>query len=130
MLPTRRALVRSTGLLVLGLALSACAAGDPVDDVLTAPLFLPPGGTLDGLHLVVPRGRALAFVAQPMGRGETLKLRIRLTSDDAAVADVAPTVEMNQFVALGRSVGEARLSIVDEAGRDAPITLSVEVVEP
>lgn len=116
--------------LVLGVALSGCGAGAPVDDVLTAPLYVPPGGALDGLRVVVPEGRALAFVAQPMGRGETLKLEIRLESDAQTIAEVERTVEMNQFVALGRSAGRARLSIVDEAGRESDVTLSVEVVAP
>lgn len=116
--------------LVLGLALSACGPGAPVDDVLTAPLYVPPGGALDGLSLVVPHGRALAFVAQPMGQGETLKLEIRLDSDTESVTTVEKTVEMNQFVALGRSPGSARLSIVDEAGRASDVELVVEVVGP
>jgi hypothetical protein len=123
-------LPRSLAAALLGLSLSGCGPGDPVDDVLTAPLYVPPGGVLDGLRIVVPYGRALAFVAQPMGRGETLKLRIRLSSDAQAVAEVEETVEMNQFVALGRGVGHATVSIVDEAGRRAETTFDVEVVEP
>ena len=124
---TERVRRLSAGALVV---LAAGCAEDPVDDVLTAPLFVPPKGAVQGLALVVPRGRALAFVGQPMGRGETLKTQIRLESADAAVAAVEPTIEMNQFVVMGLSVGTTTLRVKDESGADATPTLRVEVVSP
>lgn len=114
----------------LTLGVAACGAGAPVDDVQTRSLYLPPGGAIDELHITVPEGRALAFVAQPMGEGETLKLRIQWLSNAPSIAEVEQTVEMNQFVALGRSVGSATFSLEDEAGRRAEPTLRVDVVAP
>jgi hypothetical protein len=115
-------------------ALAALAAGcseGPVDDLQTAALFVPPNGSLQGLQIVVPRGRALAFVAQPLGEeGETLKTRIRLESADGSVAVAEPTIEMNQFVVLGLNVGTTTLRVTDESGGDATPTLRVEVVSP
>lgn len=112
------------------LSLAAACGSDPVDDLLTRSLFVPEGGTLDGTRVVVPRGRALAFVAQPMGYGETLKLKIHLESRDRAIAGVEPTVEMNQFVVYGRALGATELEVTDENGRRAEATLRVEVVAP
>lgn len=117
-------------LLVISLAAAACGPGVEVDGVETRSLYLPAGGSIDDLHLTVPMGRALAFVAQPMGQGETLKLRIAWLSNAPDIAEVEQTVEMNQFVALGRSLGTATFSLEDEAGRRAEPTLRVDVVAP
>ncbi|XXT23450.1 hypothetical protein WME94_18100 [Sorangium sp. So ce429] len=101
-----------------------------MDGLVTAPLFVPPKGAVRDLSLVVPRGRALAFVAQPMGNGETLKTRIDVESDDAAIAVVERTTEMNQFVVVGRQPGRTTLRVRDERGDTVPSALLVEVVSP
>jgi len=114
-------------------ALAVLAAGcseGPVDDIQTASLFVPPNGSLEGLEIVVPRGRALAFIAQPLGEGETLRTRIQLESADGTVAVAEPTIEMNQFVVLGLNVGTTTLRVKDESGQEATPTLSVQVVSP
>src|ERR1043165_4825645 len=108
----------------------ACGDSGPVDDVVTAPLFMPPKSILQDQQITLPRGRALAFVAQPMGRGETLKLRIVLASEDPKIADVEKTVEMNQFVVVGVNVGKTRLTVAEEGGQPSSPTFDVEVVEP
>lgn len=108
---------------------AACAEG-PVDDVQTASLFVPPSGSLDGLSLVVPKGRVLALVAQPLGNGETLKKRISLESADETVAVAEPTIKMNQFVVIGRDLGTTTLRVKDVDGTTAPPEFRVEVVSP
>ena len=113
------------------LALVAVGCSDPpVDDIITRSLFTPPAGSVDDEDLVVPVGRALAFVAQPMNDGETLKVRIELASQNNTVADVQPTVELNQFVALGLAPGATELTVTDEVGRTAEPRLRVVVVQP
>ena len=115
---------------VLALVASGCDSGGPIDDVLTAPLFVPPKGDLQDQSIVVPMGRALAFVAQPMSAEETLKRRIRLESTDTSIAGVEKTVEMNQFVVFGAKVGTTELEVHDDDGRVAPPRFKVEVIEP
>ena len=117
-------------LLPITLLLGACHPAVDVDDVITGPLFVPPRGSLDDQSLVVPKGRVLSFVAQPMEKGETLKERIRLTSLDRAIAGVETTVEMNQFVLYGAGVGTTTLTITDESGRQAEPTFTVQVIDP
>jgi hypothetical protein len=108
---------------------AGCAEG-PVDDVITASLFVPPRGSIGGLEVVVPKGRVIAFVAQPMGAGETLKTRISLESADTTIAVAEPTTKMNQFVVVGLEVGTTTLLVKEENGQTATPTLSVEVVSP
>lgn len=123
--------IRSLGALVAVAALAGgCDSGGPIDDFITAPLFVPPKGSLADQQLVVPRGRALAFVAQPVGSRETLKVRVTLTSENESVAHVDKTVEMNQFVLTGVTAGKTELTVRDEDGQTASPRFSVEVVEP
>lgn len=110
--------------------LGGCDSGGPIDDFITAPLFVPPNGSLADQALVVPRGRALAFVAQPVGGRETLKVRVTLTATDESVAHVDKTVEMNQFVLTGIAAGKTELTVRDEDGQTATPRFTVEVVEP
>ena len=112
------------------LLLFACQPAVNIDDIVTGPLFVPPNGTLDDQSLVVPKGRVLSFVAQPMEKGETLKERIRLTSLDRGIAGVETTVEMNQFVVYGVGLGTTTLTITDESGQEAELTFTVRVIEP
>jgi hypothetical protein len=122
--------MRAALLCAIAALLTACGDSGPVDDIVTAPLFMPPKSTLQDQQIVLPRGRALAFVAQPMGQGETLKLDIVLGSQDPKIADVTKTVEMNQFVVFGVNVGKTKLTVREEGGQQSSPTLDVEVVEP
>jgi len=117
-------------ILVFASLAAGCTSTAEVDDIITAPLALPTKGSLADQQIVVPKGRVLAFVAQPMGQDETLKQRIRLASRDSSIAGVDKTVEMNQFVVLGVSVGTTELTVTDESGRPAKPTFQVTVIDP
>ena len=113
-----------TALLVMVAAIASCNAGT-VDDVRTRKLG--GGGTVRDLQLIVPRGRALAFVAQPMEGQETLKQDIALESRDETVAKIYGTEEMNQFVVVGVANGSTSLDVIDSTGGSTGVEFTVSV---
>ena len=109
------------------LALGACEPSATVTDVETRSLALPPGGELRGLAIVVPNGRALGFVAQPMEAQETLKQQIELEPADPAMLTVYRTTKKNQFVVTAHAPGNTLLEILDSRGNATGLAFAVEV---
>jgi hypothetical protein len=115
-----------TRVLLLGLCLTGCGVSD-VTDLQTAAYVRPDGAALDGTFALIPRGRVMAFIAQPLNGRETLKQDITIQSIDESVAQVMPTTEMNHFVLIGVGFGVTELEVFDESGLPAQPRFSVEV---
>jgi hypothetical protein len=108
----------------------ACNPVSDVTDVQTLAFVRPQGAALDGTFALIPKGRVMAFIAQPLNGRETLKQDIVIEPVDEAIARVAPTSAMNQFVLIGVGIGTTELEVFDENGVLAAPRFSVEVVSP
>jgi len=112
--------------LALASLLVGCASPD-VERIVTRELAVPVGGAVSDIAVIVPRGRAIAFVAQPMNGDETLKEDIDLQPFDPTICSVWDLQEKNQFVVIGLNEGVTDMEIIDEAGLAAPVLLRVQV---
>jgi hypothetical protein len=119
-------LQRVFGVFAAALALAGCGHSD-VTGVQTVAFVRPEGSALDGTFALVPRGRVMAFIAQPLNGRETLKQQITIESIDENVARVLPIDEMNHFVLIGVDNGVTELEVFDENGMLAVPRFSVEV---
>ncbi len=119
----------ATALATLTLA-CGCAEPTEVTDVITAPIVVPSGGTLDGRTITLAKGRTIAFVGQPMNEQETLKQTITLASLDESVARAFSLEEMNHFAVVGVETGDTTLNVIDGDGNRSSITFTVTVTAP
>lgn len=118
--------LRAWAALALVASLGGCASPE-VERIITRTLAIPVGGAVSDVAVMVPRGRAIAFVAQPMNGDETLKEDIDLRPMDPTICSVWDLQEKNQFVVVGLEEGVTDLEIIDEAGLPAPVLLRVQV---